>query len=561
MAHILDDLKKRTVQQRAGAVSPDPGSGGLIREGASDAERPITNPPTQPASSGKASESANEPDPSKPTRNQARAGPSTVNAAGGPARPSATAGRATPAYYAYWIGQLRTLEGLSPDAAAAAVHAAIRHAPANRRPPTEDARLLVLAGGQALPYREVIGWLTLRAALNDHEGVVDPEVARYWLRQLGTPAATLTTPDPAWSARCRHIAGAAVKVGQGLSPATVAALAAHPEAARGYLRCAGAKARLSEVDARVVALEAAGNQPDHPTGHDQPTAPAQPAARRGSEQSPPVAGVDPNAAEPPSATSTSKERPLPIPPTTGSPPVFGATPGAGVGLALGNLAGGLVGGVVGGLKAGAAQAWSSAARTGAGETLVPLTPDWFRNKVTDVRNHAREHRARHAVEAAERGLAEFAKAARHLHQHPTLAAFWREVDQQAASRFRGDRTAVLQEMAAHSSHPLRALFERQARADPDVALRYEQAHAAFARLQTAWQACAHAHRQVGPGWAPSPEQTRTLRAACRQVPPAPDRPALVEQAERLLRALAQAVRQAFQRNRAPTAGPSTAPAP
>ena len=235
--------------------------------------------------------------------------------------------------------------------------------------------------------------------------------------------------------------------------------------------------------------------------------------------------------------------------------------GAGVGLVLGGLAGGLVGGVVSGLKAGAAHALAGATRMVSGAAPSPLSPDGFRAKLANVQTHARERQTRHAQREAEGALAEFARSAEGLQRHPTLTAFWRDVDQQAGTRFQGNRAAVFQEMAGRAAHPLRVMFDRQTRTDPDVALHYVQAHAAFERLQTVWAACAQAHQKTGQGWAPSPEQMQTLRAACRRVPPSPDRPPLVEQAERLLRALVQTLRQAFDRMRPPAAGSTAAPAP
>ena len=109
---------------------------------------------------------------------------------------------------------------------------------------------------------------------------------------------------------------------------------------------------------------------------------------------------------------------------------------------------------------------------------------------------------------------------------------------------------------ALSLHALGTAPDLQRSADPDVALWHERAHAAFARVQTVWTQTTHASMADGAGWSPTPAQQSRLRAACLGVPPATDRPVLVECAERLLRDLVHLLRQAFQRPRAGTAGPA-----
>ena len=460
MNHVLDELKKRSSRQRAGAVSPDP-----------PARDPIREDPAASVLTG---------------------------------------------YCRYWIERLGALHEWPRDTAVAAVREAIRNAPVDYRPSVEDARLFVWAGGQEGSYREVVGWLKLRDRLTDGEGTLDPEVACHWLRQLGAPP---TAPDPAWTERCRRIAAEAVQVGKGLSPATVAALEADPEAACGYLRCSGAKARWGEADARVTGREAPDPSPDRPPETDPPAAVAAPA------------------------------RP-PAPPAFGSPgmdtvPVVGMAPGAGVGLALGGLVGGLFGGAVAGLKAAVSPAVTRAAPVGSGSTAG--SPKGFRDPVAGVRDRVRAQHVRRAAAEAEDALTEFVRSARYLSQHPQLASFWREIDRRADACFAGDRAGALQEMAGQPLHPLRLLFKRLTRADPDVALHHGRAHTAFERLQSTWESCAATHRKLGTEWAPSAEQLRALRAACQQVPPAEDRPVLVEQAERWLRALTQTLQRAFQR--------------
>lgn len=164
-----------------------------------------------------------------------------------------------------------------------------------------------------------------------------------------------------------------------------------------------------------------------------------------------------------------------------------------------------------------------------------------------------------AMAQAEAVLADFEAASRHLEQHPQLAAFWREVERLAQRGTDGQRSAVFRDMHAQPRHPLHTLFARQKAADPDVALWHERAHAAFERLQTVWTHTTRTATTHGKGWSPTPEQQSRLRAACLGVPPATDRPALVECAARLLRDLASVLRQAFQRPRAKTARPAPSP--
>jgi len=505
--NLLDELKRRSSRQRAGVVSPDtPSSDPVKAAGAKSAQNAQNAAPVSEAVSGAAL----------------------------PAAPEVAS------YCRYWIEQLQSLHGLPRDAATAAVREAMGKAPPEHQPAVEDARLFVLAGGQELPYREVVSWLKLRTVLTDGQGTLDPEVARHWLRQLGAPQ---TPPDPTWTARCRRTAAEARQVGKGLSPATVAALEADPEAARGYLRCAGAKARLSEADGRVIA----GETQDHRS---------ESARAPGADRMPEAANTAPSG-RPEGDPAASTGRPPLVPPTAqssgiGAFPAAGMGPGAGIGLALGGLVGGLFGGAVAGLKAAVSPAVTRAAPVGSGSTAG--SPKGFRDAVAAVRARSREHSARRAVAEAEGALTEFTQSARHLSQHPQLASFWREIDRQAGSRFAGDRAGALREMAGQPLHPLRLLFERLTRADPDVALHHGRAHTAFERLQDAWASCASTHRKLGTEWAPSAEQMRALRAACRQVPPAKDRLVLVEQAERFLRTLVQTIRHAFERPAAPAPG-------
>jgi len=402
-------------------------------------------------------------------------------------------------YCAFWIERLESVQGLPPVAAAAAVRDALRAAPAPHRPPEDDARLFAAAGGRELPYGDVVAWLRLRAAAPAAERTLEPEVARFWRDRLGPPPAS-GADAVAWSSRCRAAAGAAARVGRSLDPATVAALAAHPDAALGYLSCAASPVHRSAEPAA-----------------EPPSAPAD--------------GPKPAGFPPPAAPVT-------------VPAAFGTTAaGSRVGFALGGLVGDVVGGVVDGFKAGVAGVSKFGFRPGAAD-----------EKTTGFRARDGDPELRRAAADAERALAAFAEAARQLDDHPQLTLFWREVDLQAGERFAGARDGVLREMATRHWHPLHRLFERHAREDPDVALHHWRALDAFGRLQATWKACALAHQNRGERWAPAPEQTDALRAACRRTPAAGGQPALVDQAERLLRALAQAVREACARvaGRAPS---------
>lgn len=392
-----------------------------------------------------------------------------------------------PDYCAFWIEHLEKVKGLPPEAAAAAVRDAIRAAPAHHRPPDEDAQLFAAAGGRELPYSDVVAWLRLRAVVPAIERTLEPDVARFWRDQLGPPPAAGTSAA-SWSSRCRDAARAAAQVGCGLNPATVAALAAHPGAVLGYLNCAASSVHRSAP----------------------PSAVPPPAT----SASPPTAGSPPFSGPPLGASAT-------------VPTAFGATAGGAgsrLGFALGGLVGGVVGGVVGGFKAGAASfsKWRSETDHPAGYLSTEL---------------------RRAAAEAERASATFTDAARQLNDHPRLVSFWREVDLLAAGRFAGARDGVLREMAAQRQHPLHLLFERHARNDPGVALHHRRALEAFERLQATWEVCAQAHQKRGEHWAPGLEAVDALRAACRRTPAAGGQPALVDQAERLLRVLAQTIRE------------------
>lgn len=460
---IIDQLKEQSRQRSGGAAPPAP------PERASPNDRP-------------ASPEGEAPAPPEP--------------------PPATAPSGSSGYCAFWIERLESVQGLPPEAAAAAVREAIRAAPARHRPLEEDARLFAAAGGRELPYGDVVAWLRLRAVAPAAERTLEPEVARFWRDRLGPPPAS-GADMASWSSRCREAAREAARVGRGLDPATVAALAAHPDAAPGYLRCAASPVHRSAA---------------------------------------PVA-------EPPSAPADS---PKPAAPAT-VPAAFGvpaASTGSRVGFALGGLVGGLVGGAADGYRAGVAGLSKFRSRPGA----VDEKSAGFRARDGDPELHR-------AAADAERALAAFTDAARQLDEHPRLAPFWREVDRQADGRFAGARDGVLREMATRRRHPLLLRFERHAREDPDVALHHRRALDAFGRLQAAWEACALAHQQRGERWAPAPEQTDALRAACRRTPAAGGQPALVDQAERLLRALAQAVREAGARAAgcAPSSGRGPSP--
>jgi hypothetical protein len=513
---ILDHLKDQSQRQRVGAVGPDARS--------SDLSSPISESLGDESAPGAATD--------PPEKSAAASEGIAVSAA----------------YYADWIERLENARTLLPTEAEAFLKNALQQAPA------DDARIFALAGGSVLLFQDVANWLKLRKALQEEtgriaSGEVPPEVARHWLRQLGPPGSRGAVE---WADHCRRVADAAEPVGMGLDPLLVAGLQAHPDWARAYLQCGSAKARLGKAHLWVKA----GAKPEPKTGkgsHEIPSmGNAEPKNREPANR---AATVDLPSHPAPDGSATRKDAipppaspPFPsgIPP--GTPFATGVAPGTGVGLALGGLAGGFVGGVVGGLKAAVTQAFSKAAR-------VTTAPSPAADGLCEP-----EPLSRSLVADAESALATLAQAAHHLQRHPTLAVFWRVVDQQAHTRFAGDRAAMFQDLAGRPTHPLRAMFERQRCADPDVARRYEQAQAAFERLQVAWTACARAHQNAG-RWAPSPEQLQTLRAACRQVPPGSDRPALIEQVEHLLQALASIVRQAFHRDCAPARSPSTAPAP
>lgn len=408
-------------------------------------------------------------------------------------------------YRAFWIGQFEALKDRPPPAVAAAVRDALRDAPAAYRPTEEDARLFA-AVGRDLSCGDVLGCLRVRAAESAAEVPPDPAAARFWVARLGRPG---SNADPSsWSARCREVARAAEPLGHGLPAPVTAALAAHPGAALGYLNCAALAARASAPSTGA-------------TDSDPAAAPLSP----------------------------------PSPLTSIPPPAGARATGSGVGLALGGVVGGLAAGVVNGFKAGLDHTF----KIGAPPSPPRFSPAWFRQLAAAHQQDAGARELQRAAAESERALAEFASAARQLRAHPQLSSFWREVDRQAESRFAGARAGVLQEMAGQRLHPLRLLFERQARDDPDVALHHQRALSAFERVKVQWDACALAHRERGQGWAPSPEQSAALREACQKTPAAHGQPSLVEQAERLMRSLAQAVNQAFRRAPAPGAGRTPSP--
>jgi hypothetical protein len=474
---IIDQLKEESRQRSRGAVPP------ALPERESPDDRPA-------AAEGEA------PEPPKPPPAAASSGSS-----------------ASSGYCAFWIERLESVRGLPPEAAAAAVRDAIRAAPARHRPPEEDARLFAAAGGRELPYDDVVAWLRLRAAAPAAARTLKPEVARFWRDRLEPPLAS-EADAASWSSRCREAAREAARVGRGLDPATVAALAAYPDAVPGYLRCAAS--------------------PVHRPAHRSAAPAAEPAAE---PLSAPADGPEPGGFPPPAAPAT-------VPATFGT---SAASAGSRVGFALGGLVGGMVGGVAGGVAGGY--------RAGvAGLVKFHSRPGAADDKSAGFRARDGDPELRRAAAEAERALAAFTDAARQLDDHPRLAAFWREVDRQADGRFAGARDGVLREMATRHRHPLHLLFERHTRDDPDVALHHRRALDAFGRLQAAWEACALAHQQRGDRWAPAPEQTDALREACRRAPAAGGQPALVDQAERLLRALAQAVREVCARaaGRAPS---------
>jgi len=408
-----------------------------------------------------------------------------------------------------WIAQLTALNDLSPAAAPSALRQALQHAPSHRRPSDEDARLFATAGTSTVPYTAVIDWLKIRKAVDVDAGRLPHDTARYWLRGMATV-------DGDWATRCRTLAHTAARAGHGLPTVLVEVLAAQPpDAVAGYLRCAALKTRLGEAAMRS-------------------TPPPPPAAEKDSPP-PPAAEKD----SPPSAAMAAKPEapagPVPppnAPPWASNPPVSGHPTGGGVSTILGQFAGGVFGSAVAGFKTGFKSGFYRVVKRSAAAT--PSDP----------------------AARAEQALADFEAASRPLERHPHLAVFWREVDRLAQRSADGQRSTVFREVNAQPRHPLHALFERQKAADPDVALWHERAHAAFERLQAVWTQTTRASMTDGTGWSPTPAQQDRLRAACLGVPPATDRPVLVECAARLLRDLVCVLRQAFPRPRAGTANPA-----
>lgn len=431
---------------------------------------------------------------------------STAASAASPDAPTAPEA----AFFDDWIAQLTALDGLSPAAAPSVLRQALQHAPSHRRPSDEDARLFATAGTSTMPYAAVIDWLKIRKAVDVDAGRLPHDTARHWLRGMATV-------DGDWATRCRTLAHTAARAGHGLPPVLVEVLAAQPpDAVAGYLRCAALKTRLGETARRS-------------------TPPPPPAVEKDSPPSP--------AAEkdlPPSAAMAAKPEapagPVPppnAPPWASNPPVSGYPTGGGVSTTLGQFAGGVLGSAVAGFKTGFKSGFYRVVKRSA------ATPGTDR-----------------AAARAEQALADFEAASRPLERHPHLAAFWREVDRLAQRSADGQRSTVFREVNAQPRHPLHALFERQKAADPDLALWHERAHAAFERLQAVWTQTTRASMTDGSGWSPTPAQQDRLRAACLGVPPATDRPVLVECAARLLRDLVCVLRQAFPRPRAGTANPA-----
>ncbi|MEZ5579359.1 MAG: hypothetical protein R3F40_08065 [Candidatus Competibacteraceae bacterium] len=431
---------------------------------------------------------------------------STAASAASPDAPTAPEA----AFFDDWIAQLNALNGLSPAAAQSALRQALQHAPSHRRPSDEDARLFATAGTSTVPYAAVIDWLKIRKAVDVDAGRLPHDTARHWLRGMATV-------DGDWATRCRTLAHTAARAGHGLPTVLVEVLAAQPPAAvAGYLRCAALKTRLGEAAMRS-------------------TPPPPPAAEK---DSPPLPAAEKDS--PPSAAMAAKPEapagPVPppnAPPWASNPPVSGhPIGGGGVSTTLGQFAGGVLGSAVAGFKTGFKSGFYRVVKRSAAAT--PSDP----------------------AARAEQALADFEAASRPLERHPHLAAFWREVDRLAQRSADGQRSTVFREVNAQPRHPLHALFERQKTADPDVALWHERAHMAFERLQAVWTQTTRASMTDGSGWSPTPAQQDRLRAACLGVPPATDRPVLVECAARLLRDLAFVLRQAFQRPRAGTANPA-----
>ncbi|MEI2806778.1 MAG: hypothetical protein V9G18_12810 [Albidovulum sp.] len=465
-----------------------------VRGGAVPGERPpIAESPTPPGDVDSARATGTTVPPATP--------PAAFTVASEASPDAPTAPEAT--YFDDWIAQLTALDGLSPEAAQTALRQALQHAPRHRRPSDEDARLFATAGTSTLPYTAVIDWLKIRKAVDVHAGCLPHDTARHWLRGMATVSES--TADGGWATRCRELAHAAERAGHGLPPVLVEVLAAQsPAAVAGYLRCAALKTRLGEAAMRSTP--------------------------------PPSPSTTAEAVSSPSATAQEAgegpAHPPPASPWASNPTVSGHPTGGGVGTTLGQFAGGVLGSAVAGFKTGFKSGFYRVVKRSAAAT--PSDP----------------------AARAEQALADFEAASRHLERHPHLAAFWREVDRLAQRGGDGRRATVLHELGAQPRHPLRACFERQQAADPDLALRHERAYQAFARLQTVWTHTTHAARADGSGWSPSPAQQSRLRAACLSVPPATDRPVLVECAERLLRDLVHILRQAFQRPRAGTAGPA-----
>lgn len=520
----LDHLKAQTEKQRIPVVLPDrlPGEEDFDSGGAA------TVTPNAKAAAGNAQEEAlaADLDPEADPR-RARAGPSIEPISA--------------AYYSYWIEQLEKAHAGSPEFAESFLNAALQNAPLGGWPSVDDQRVFGLAGGTLLPFQDVAHWLKLRAVVQAAMGRpvgggVSPDIAQYWLRQLGPLERIEKESTAAWRDRCQHIGQAADRIGKGLPPALVVGLQAHPEWARAYLKCGSAKARLAQVDTRIPAGRRADAERESPIAPD-------PTDDRGQGAATP----DPTASSPDPPPAS------PVIPS-GNWPVAGLASGAGgVGGTLGALAGRWIGGTVAGWKAGFARAVSGAAPLG-------RSADGLREKRAAGPADTREWEIHTALAGAQQALTDFTQASQQLQGHPHLVAFWREVDQRAATRFQGDRAALFREMgggSANPSHPLRGWLEKSLKADAHLALRYEEAYAAFDRLQAAWRHCAQVHQTAGRRWVPLTEQTTALRAACRQVPPGPDRPVLAEQAERLVRTLVEAIRQAFRRTR-PTANGSTA---
>lgn len=432
--------------------------------------------------------------------------------------PAATRRPPAESYCAYWIARLEAVRSHPREAIERAVREAIRQAPARRRPPVEDGRLLVLAGG-ALSVQDLVDWLRVRSALDaragERESALPADTARHWLRRLEGAASTV-----GWGARCREVARDAVRVGHGLEPHLVEALIAQPQAACGYLRAAGTKGQFRDADARSARLSG------------------------GPDPAPAESGVTPSGeAGPENLESPVTPPAAPLGPPPFAPPAPVGVSGHGVGLRLGGLAGGVLGGVAAGLKAG----FSRAARA------VPASGSSASSPLSD--------RPVPGAPEADAALAAFGDAAARLGHHPKLAAFWEAVDREAGTRFQGRRAGVFREMCDRPQHPLRRWFERVRDREPEVALWFGQSQAAFAKLETAWMSCA-ARPSSAARWAPSSAQLEALRAACQQVPPDRERPPLVERAEQLLKALSAAVRQAFERfGRRPSPSASPAPSP